>query len=156
MLLALRRQWLTCSPWKVLFLLGLSSCVVSNSHLHVRALSLHVIIFISISRLFMFYLVIGIQKWANSSMHSIIPVLLEEYRCALFGTSRLLHIANIFMLPFMWLRNGELTFCETVESRPFYFKQITSFYLFPLHCLPDGDTLVCETPLSRKMSLLMN
>lgn len=103
-----------------------------------------------------FYLVIGIQKWANSSMHSVIPVLLEEYRCALFGTSRLLHIANIFMLPFMWLRNGELTFCETVESRPFHFKQITSFYLFPVHCLPDGDTLVCETPLSRKMSLLMN
>lgn len=81
--------------------LNLVSCVAENSHLCVWALSLHFIIFSSLSRLFMFFLGYKCTEGTNSSICSIIPLLLEEYRYTRFGTSVLFHMANIFTLPFV-------------------------------------------------------
>lgn len=72
--------------------------MAENSHLCAWALSLHFIIFTSISRRFMFVPGYRYSEWDNSS---IIPLLLEEYRYPRFGTSILFHMANILTLLFM-------------------------------------------------------
>lgn len=124
MLVVLRRQWITCSFWKINFF-KISYFMGQKT---ITCMLEHCLCILSF--LLVFYIFTGLyfrRGWA------VVRIVQFIFYWWITGT---LHLANVNY--FIWLISlhyyscGRWMFCETVDSHPLHFERIASFCLFRL------------------------